>query len=274
MKNTIQLSLTIFYCCIIPYISIAQQYSSLKQKISKTWYVTNAIDEKTSGEFKNMTQQAKGTEFIFKSDHSFELKMKSRKREKTGNWKFVAKDSVRIQLDNKPIVFYLNYFSEDSMQLIGKENSFKIMHISLSSHYVAPITKSTSDEVEKNNIENITDQIKKSSDSKNKEAVAKQIINSWKLNKAYIYSNEKKENFDETESLVFKFEKGNTVKIYESGEFSVSGEYKINDNKTLNLTIQEIPINFEILSISKEMLVITGINKGVSMEMHFISNVE
>jgi hypothetical protein len=237
-----------------------------KEKIlCKTWYVTQAMDVKASGKQRNHTEEAKGSEFIFKQDHSFDFIMKSRNRNRAGAWKFVASDSLRIELSKVEITFYIQHFSNDSMQLIGKEGQYKTMYISFSSSYVTPFEKKTytSDEkyLETDNttplkVESI--EIDESKEPLIKEKISKLICKTWHLKNATLTDGEEIEEIDETEEIVFLFKKDQTFTFIEENETEESGKWEVLDDLTLNLEIDKEIINFKIIKITEDTLKSSG----------------
>ncbi|MDB4088962.1 hypothetical protein N9544_04985 [Flavobacteriales bacterium] len=280
MKNILLLSLSLVFSFLTSQNTLSQSNSNKEKTLCKTWYVDQAFEIKNSGRKEDQTEQARGTEFIFKEDYSFDFNMKSEDRNKLGAWKFITQDSLSLDLQNHKIIFFIQYFSSDSMYLIGKDDPNSSMHIKFSSTYVAPIQKldyySDDTDIEEDAVSvnrneplETIDYKEKASIKLSKEEIIRMICNTWYLQNANLLEGDEQEEIDETEEIVFIFNKNQTFKITEKGESEELGKWEVLNNLTLDLEVEKEIINFKIFSISEDILIISGEKKGVIMKLRF-----
>lgn len=284
MKKIILITLSIYF--ISSQITFSQQVSNKETILCKKWYVAEAFETKESGEKNDQSKQAQGAEFVFKSDHTVDFIMRYIDRERNGSWEFVNNDSLRIEFSKKPIVFYINHFSEDSLNLIGKEHSYSLMHIAFSSSYIAPYENEeidyedieiNEDAIEVQPIKNIdidSDPVVNQNISKlglTKEKINYLICNKWNLQKANITEGKEVDEFDNSDVIVFQFDKDKSFKYIEDGELEELGKWEILDDLTLNLDVDNEIVNFKIITIDENNLTISGEKDGAIMRMQFKS---
>ena len=280
MKYISFLPIAILFSFLKPQLSFPQSNFNKEKTICKTWYVDQAFETKNSGRKEDQTKQARGTEFIFKEDYSFDFNMKSEDRKKLGTWKLITQDSLSLDLQNHKIIFFIQYFSSDSMYLIGKDDPNSSMHIKFLSTYIAPIQKlnyySDDTDIEEDAVSAITyeplettDYREKTSIKLSKEEINRMICNTWYLQNVNLLEGDKQEEIDKNEGIVFIFNKNQTFKFNEEGESEEMGKWEFLNNLTLDLEVEKEIINFKIISISEDILIISGEKEGVIMKMRF-----
>lgn len=90
-----------------------------KKTICKTWFVGQAWEIRQHGDKKDRSNKARGSQFIFNQNNTFQLIDKSNYREDIdkGTFYISNNDSISITFERKTMIFHAVFISKDSLTL-------------------------------------------------------------------------------------------------------------------------------------------------------------
>ena len=93
-----------------------------KKTICKTWFVGQAWETRQNGDKKDRSHKARGSQFIFNENNTFQLIDKSNYREDIdkGTFYISNNDSISITFERQNMVFHAVFISKDSLTLQTK----------------------------------------------------------------------------------------------------------------------------------------------------------
>ena len=251
-----------------------------KNKLCKTWYVSEAFKIREDRPRRDRTKQALGSTFTFNKDNTFILSDKSVGSRKpiNGTWKETGDNSIMIIMDNFEQSFDIKKLTRDSLYLVGisKRSGINDMHIKFSSSLIAPAEDKNReydeislDDMEEPEIEEAVEEIVEAMEEPVEVTVEENIINynKEKLTKTWILTSCYLNGRNVTEEKIgtsFIFDIDNTfnlVEFHKKNNTPEKGVWIFENNK-LKITRNNITKEYTIVKVTDNYLKIREFNNS------------